>query len=170
MFESFSSQQQGTFALKKFKYPPWLGSMSIDIAPELSEILAYIKEDVDNGSDTGSDMMMDRLEKVLTPVFEELSKTRQRNVELETELSSIDLVRIESVISRLFEVMSDIRCESFCDVDDFHDYVEELRRFTKPLGMKIYCYRNGESIPEEDLSIMGVRSECYIEMLKSTIG
>ena len=85
--------------------------MSIDIAPELSEILAYIKEDVDNGSDTGSDTMMDRLEKVLTPVFEELSKTRQRNVELETELSGIDLVRIESVISRLFEVMSDISRE-----------------------------------------------------------
>ena len=132
--------------------------MSIDIVPELHGILEHIKGELDKELGSSSEKIVELLRVELSPVFEELSKTKQRNGELEIEPSKAKLDCVESVISRLFEVLSDIRSESSLrKVDDFDKYVEELRKLTKPLGMKIYCYKNGESIPEEDLSILELR-------------
>lgn len=125
--------------------------MSIDIVPELQQILERIKGELDKEPGSSSDKIVEILGSELSPLFEEYSRMKQRNEELKSNQSRIK-DDCESVLSRLFEVLSDIMLESSQRKDDdFDKYIEELRKFTKPLGMKIYCYKDGESIPKEDL-------------------
>lgn len=66
------------------------------------------------------------------------------------EVNKVDKKAIEDIFTRLFSVISDMRTElCFENPDGFDKYLEDMVILTKPLEMKIYCYKEGDEIPED---------------------
>ena len=105
------------------------------------------------------DKILKHIEDAIYPLNEELLKVQQERTLAQEEAKKVDKKVIEDIFTKFFRVISNIRLELCSKPEDFDQYLDEIRKLTKYLGMEIYCYNEGEEFPDNVGSILSPKYE-----------